>query len=43
MTLKGYSANKEGMTKVTTSSTLTYSNLTTGLYLVVADNFSNRW
>ena len=38
MTLKGYSANKEGMTKVTTSSTLTYSNLTTGLYLVVADN-----
>ena len=38
MTLKGYAANKEGMTKVTTSSTLTYSNLTTGLYLVVADN-----
>lgn len=38
ITLKGYAANKEGMTKVTTSSTLTYSNLTTGLYLVVADN-----
>ena len=26
------------MTKTTTSSTLTYSNLNTGLYLVVADN-----
>ena len=38
MTLKGYSVNKEGMTKTTTSSTLTYSNLNTGLYLVVADN-----
>ena len=38
MTLKGYAASKEGMTKTTTSSTLTYSNLTTGLYLVVADN-----
>ena len=38
ITLKSYAANKEGMTKVTTSSTLTYSNLTTGLYLVVADN-----
>ena len=38
MTLKGYAANKEGMTKVTTSSTLTYSNLNTGLYLIVADN-----
>ena len=38
ITLKGYAANKEGMTKVTTSSTLTYLNLTTGLYLVVADN-----
>ena len=38
MTLKGYAANKEGMTKTTTSSTLTYSNLNTGLYLVVADN-----
>lgn len=38
MTLKGYAANKEGVTKTTTSSTLTYSNLNTGLYLVVADN-----
>ena len=38
MTLKGYAASKEGMTKTTTSSTLTYSNLNTGLYLVVADN-----
>ena len=38
MTLKGYAANKEGMTKTTTSPTLTYSNLNTGLYLVVADN-----
>ena len=38
MTLKGYAANKEGMTKTTASSTLTYSNLNTGLYLVVADN-----
>ena len=38
MTLKGYAARKEGVTKTTTSSTLTYSNLNTGLYLVVADN-----
>ena len=38
MTLKGYAASKEGVTKTTTSSTLTYSNLNTGLYLVVADN-----
>ncbi|WP_158546276.1 Cna B-type domain-containing protein [Catenibacterium sp. AM22-6LB] len=38
MTLKGYAANKEGVTKTTASSTLTYSNLNTGLYLVVADN-----
>ena len=29
MTLKGYAANKEGMTKTTTSPTLTYSNLNT--------------
>ena len=38
MTLKGYAASKEGITQTTTSSTLTYSNLNTGLYLVVADN-----
>lgn len=38
MTLKGYAARKEGVTKTTASSTLTYSNLNTGLYLVVADN-----
>ena len=38
MTLKGYAVRKEGVTKTTASSTLTYSNLNTGLYLVVADN-----
>ena len=38
MTLKGYAASQKGFIKQANSSTLTYSNLNTGLYLVVADN-----
>ena len=38
VTLKGYAANQEGLTKKATSSTLTYTDLKTGLYLVTADN-----
>lgn len=38
VTLKGYAASQEGLTKKATSSTLTYTDLKTGLYLVTADN-----
>ena len=38
VTLKGYAVSKEAVTQTATSSTLTYSSLKTGLYLIVADN-----
>ena len=42
ITLKGYTANVEGITKQATSSTLTYTNLKTGLYLITADNLERE-
>ena len=42
ITLKGYTANVEGITKKATSSTLTYTNLKTGLYLITADNLERE-
>lgn len=38
VTLKGYAASQEGLTKKATSSTLTYTDLKTGLYLITTDN-----
>jgi len=38
VTLKGYAASQEGLTKRATSSTLTYTDLKTGLYLITTDN-----
>lgn len=42
ITLKGYTANVEDITKKATSSTLTYTNLKTGLYLIAADNLERE-
>lgn len=38
ITLKGYTAGVEGITKYADFSTLSYTHLCTGLYLIVADN-----
>lgn len=38
ITLKGYTANVDGLTKQASSSQLCYTNLQTGLYLIIADN-----
>ena len=38
ITLKGYTAGVEGLTKQALSSQLCYTNLKTGLYLITADN-----
>ncbi len=38
ITLKGYAATKEGVTKKADSSTLNFTNLKTGFYLITADN-----
>ena len=38
MTLKGYAASQKGVIKKANSSTLSYTNLKTGLYLITADN-----
>lgn len=38
ITLKGYTAGVEGLTKQAPSSQLCYTNLQTGLYLIIADN-----
>ena len=38
ITLKGYTAGVEGLTKQASSSQLCYTNLKTGLYLITADN-----
>ena len=38
MTLKGYAASQKGVIKQANSSTLSYTNLKTGLYLITADN-----
>ena len=38
ITLKGYAASQKGVIKKANSSTLSYTNLKTGLYLITADN-----
>ena len=38
ITLKGYAAGVEGLTKQALSSQVCYTNLKTGLYLITADN-----
>lgn len=38
ITLKGYAASQKGVIKQANSSTLSYTNLKTGLYLITADN-----
>lgn len=38
ITLKGYTASQKGVIKQANSSTLSYTNLKTGLYLITADN-----